>query len=226
MDQKKPLICTSLETTKSPSKICILLHGYGDNAENFVSITRDLLIPELKINFYVPNAPSFVPQYPTGRQWFDLYPNGINFNDAGPKEKEMMKKDCESSLELIKNFTENLCQKFKLTLQDCFIIGFSQGAMMAFEFGKYVDKNFLGCALISGRILPADNHEKKEFSKTPIIIIHGDQDAVLEPKYFDEACLILKNQGYIYEDHLLENEAHTISHNATQLIKNFIKKNL
>ena len=91
MHQKKPLISTSLETTNSPSKICILLHGYGDNAENFISITRDLLIPELKINFYVPNAPSSVPQYPTGRQWFDLYPNGINFNDAGPKEKMIMK---------------------------------------------------------------------------------------------------------------------------------------
>ena len=226
MHQKKPLISTSLETTNSPSKICILLHGYGDNAENFISITRDLLIPELKINFYVPNAPSFVPQYPTGRQWFDLYPNGINFNDAGPKEKEMMKKDCESSLELIKNFTENLCKKLKLTLQDCFIIGFSQGAMMAFEFGKYVDKKFAGCALISGRILPSDNHAKNVFSKTPIIIIHGDQDTVLEPKYFDEACSILKNQGYFYEDHLLVNEAHTISNNATKLIKNFIKKNL
>ena len=100
---KNILTGPSISKHDNPKKLMIMLHGYGDNAENFVSITRDLLIPELKINFYVPNAPSFVPQYPTGRQWFDLYPNGINFNDAGPKEKEMMKKDCESSLELIKN---------------------------------------------------------------------------------------------------------------------------
>ena len=69
----------------------------------------------------------------------------------------MMKKDWESSLELIKNFTENLCQKFKLTLQDCFIIGFSQGAMMAFEFGNYFQNTLGGIAIFSGRIM----NEKK-----------------------------------------------------------------
>ena len=58
---------------------------------------------------------------------------------------------------------------------------------MAFEFGKYIDKIFSGCVLLSGRILPSADHEKKYFIKTPVLIVHGDQDTVLEPKYFKEA---------------------------------------
>ena len=161
MNNKLSLSGPSFEPNKKPKKLVILLHGYGDNAENFVSVAKNLYDFNINVNFFVPNAPSVVPQYPIGRQWFDIYPNGINFNEAGSNEKAIMEKDCQSSLELIKQYINNLCIKFNLRFEDCFIIGFSQGAMMAFEFGKYIDKILAGCVLISGRILPSENYEIK-----------------------------------------------------------------
>ena len=125
--------------------------------------------------------------------------NGINFNEASPAEKEILKQDCLSSLSLIKDYINDLCIKHKLALKDCFIIGFSQGAMMAFEFGKYVNDTFAGCVLLSGRILPSEDHEKKYFIKTPVLIVHGDQDTVLEPKYFDEANKILGTSLFMHQ---------------------------
>ena len=98
MNNKTPLNGLYFEPTPNPKKLVFLLHGYGDNAENFIPLATHLHDPELNINFYAPNAPSSIPQYPIGRQWFDLYPNGINFNEAGPKEKEILKK--EKDLEL------------------------------------------------------------------------------------------------------------------------------
>ena len=216
----------NLEFTGNPKKLVFLLHGYGDNAENFIPLATHLHNPELNINFYAPNAPSSIPQYPIGRQWFDLYPNGINFNEAGPEEKEILKQDCLSSLNLLKNYIDILCRKHKLTYKDCFIIGFSQGAMMSFELGKYINQIFAGCVLLSGRILPSENHNKSPFIKTPMMITHGDQDTVLEPKYFDEACNILSNEGFIFESSLIKGEAHTISLKMLQLVQNFIKKNV
>ena len=121
---------------------------------------------------------------------------------------------------------KNYCKKFNLTFKDCFIIGFSQGSMMTYESGKHIDEIFSGCVLISGRILPSKNHNNKLFSKTPLLIIHGDQDNVLKPEYFYEACEILKNQGYTYDSHLIKDLDHSISSKTIQLIKNFIKKNI
>tara|TARA_B100000029_G_scaffold473420_1_gene514812 strand:- start:3050 stop:3730 length:681 start_codon:yes stop_codon:yes gene_type:complete len=226
MDKKLPLSGASFEPSTKPEKLVFLLHGYGDNAENFISVAKELYDPNLNINFFVPNAPTPVPQYPSGRQWFDLYPNGINFNEAGPHEKTLLKEDCLSSIKLIKFYIEEFCKKFKLSFQDCFIIGFSQGAMMTFETSKYINENLAGCALLSGRILPSIEHKKEQFINSPIILIHGDQDTVLEPKYFYEARYILQNQGYSYESHLLEGEEHIISKKTIHLVKKFIKKNI
>ena len=97
---------------------------------------------------------------------------------------------------------------------------------MSFESGKYIDQILTGCALLSGRILPSSNHKRKNFIETPLIITHGDQDNVLPPKYFHEACNILDKEGYSYESHLLEGEDHTISIKTIHLIKNFIKNNI
>ena len=167
MNNNRQLKGPSFETSNNPEKLVFLLHGYGDNGENFIPLAKYLYTSKLNINFFAPNAPSFVPQYPLGRQWFDLYPNGINFNEAGPKEKEILKQDCFSSLKLIDNYIKNLCSKYQLTFKDCFIIGFSQGAMMTFEFGRYIDNYFAGCVLLSGRILPSEDHKKKYLLKHP-----------------------------------------------------------
>ena len=226
MNGKKILIGPSFEVKINPEKFVFLLHGYGDNGENFISLARNLYVSSLNISFFAPNAPSSVPQYPIGRQWFDLYPNGIHFNEAGPKEKEILKQDCLSSLNLLKNYINALCAKHQLTYKDCFIIGFSQGAMMAFELGKFINQIFAGCVLLSGRILPSENHNKSPFIKTPVMIAHGDQDTVLNLKYFDEACNILYNEGFIFESSLIKGGVHTISSEMLQLVQNFIKKNV
>ena len=224
MKNKEALKGQLFEPSNNPHKLAFLLHGYGDNAENFIHIAKGLYDPETNINFYAPNAPTTLPQYSSGRQWFDLYPNGINFNQAGPKEKKILEEDCLSSLALIRNYITMYCEKFNLTFNDCFIIGFSQGAMMAFEVGKYINQTFAGCVLLSGRILPSQDQHKESFVKSPILVIHGDKDTILEPKYFNEACNILDKQGYFYESHLLVDLEHTISEKTIDLTKKFIKK--
>ena len=226
MNKKLPLTGPSFEPHKDPNKLIFLLHGYGDNADNFITLAKDLYDSKNKINFYAPNAPTPIQQYPTGRQWFDLYPNGINFNEAGPEEKKILIEDCRSSLSLIQDYIKLKSNSFKLLYKDCFILGFSQGAMMAFEAGKYINEVFSGCILLSGRILPSKNHKKDSFIKTPIIVIHGTNDNVLEPKYFDEACSILENHKYSFESYLLKDVEHTISQKTIDLTAKFIKKNL
>ena len=49
MNKKKPLNGVYFETTKYPKKLVFLLHGYGDNAENFIFLSSHL--NDLKLNF-------------------------------------------------------------------------------------------------------------------------------------------------------------------------------
>ena len=62
------------------------------------------------------------------------------------------------------------------------------------------------------------------FVKTPLLIVHGDSDEVVDPGYYTEACRITKSSGFTIEAHLIKDEGHTISSKTQQLVQNFIKK--
>jgi len=224
MSNKNLLNGSIFEFTKKPKKIVFLLHGYGDNGENFIPIAKYLHTSKMAINFYAPNAPSFIPQQFSGLQWFDLYPNGVHYSNANEKEKKIIKNDCEVSVQLLKNYIENLCFSHNLSYSDCFILGFSQGAMMAFELGKYLNSKLSGCIMISGRILSFQKIDKSNFLKTPIMILHGDNDELVDPKYFFEASDFTKSNKMIVENHLIKDEGHTISIKMLQLVRNFLEK--
>ena len=108
-----------------PKKLIILLHGYGDHAENFIPLTKYFNDNTLETNYFAPNAPFVVPQYPSGRQWFNPYPNGIHYNEAGPQEQVIMQQECETSIKLLEEYINKLCSLNNLSHQDCFLIGFS-----------------------------------------------------------------------------------------------------
>jgi len=113
-----------------------------------------------------------------------------------------------------------------LTHRDCFLIGFSQGAMIAYDLGIFLKKTFAGCIMLSGRILLSRNLDNNFFIKTPLMIAHGDSDDIVNPAYFTEACKITESCGFIVEKHLMNSEGHTISSKTLKLVHNFLKKNM
>mgnify|MGYP001471617150 CR=1 FL=1 len=76
MNKKKTLSGRSFLQYDNPKKIIFMLHGYGDNAENFVQIAKLLNQKDWLINYISINAPVSLKEYPSGYQWFDIYPNG------------------------------------------------------------------------------------------------------------------------------------------------------
>jgi len=226
MDYMNKLEGHSFIFHEKPKKLVFLLHGYGDNAENFISLAEYLNDIAINVNFFAPNAPAIVPQHPQGRQWFNPYPNDIHYNEAGPKEKSIMKYECEVSIKQLEEYIGNLCLLNNLSYQDCFLIGFSQGAMIAYELGIYLRQKFSGCTMLSGRILSGQRFENNSFIKTPLLIVHGDNDDIINPQYFTETSQITKTLGFIVEKHLLKGEGHIISSETLQLVQDFIKKNV
>ena len=96
--------------------------------------------------------------------------------------------------------------------------------MIAYELGSFIKKTFSGCVMLSGRVLSPQNLGSNIFIKTPLLIIHGDRDDVVNPQFFKEACQITKSNGFIVEEYLMKGEGHTITSKTLQLVQNFLKK--
>ena len=46
---------------KKPKKLIFLLHGYGDNADNFIHIAESFKYKDLNANYFALNAPNLIP---------------------------------------------------------------------------------------------------------------------------------------------------------------------
>ena len=210
----------------NPQKLIFMLHGYGDSAENFINIASYLNEVSFKANFFALNAPSAIPNYPLGRQWFNLYPNGIYIADAGPEEIKIIQSEILNTNLMLENTIKMIKNKYKILYKDCLLLGFSQGGMMTFEFGNYFANSLGGLAILSGQILREVIITNKYLLSTPIFISHGDKDDVLPIKVYNQACIYLNKNKISFESHKLDDDNHTISPKAINLLKKFIKKNL
>ena len=226
MNSDKILSGHSFLPHNNPQKLIFMLHGYGDSAENFIHIAKPLDNFDYKANYFALNAPSKIHNLPLGRQWFDLYPNGIYIAEAGVKEIKIIQSEILRANQMLENSIKEVIIKYKLSYKDCFLLGFSQGGMMTFEFGNYFSKSLGGLAIISGQIMREDIITNLSLLNTPIFISHGDSDEVLPIKVYEQACNFLKKNKLSYESYKLNGDTHTISDNAINLLQKFIKKNL
>ena len=76
----------SISKHDNPKKLIFMLHGYGDNAANFMHLAHPIDLDDWEAQYVALNGPGYIPGNLMGYQWFDLYPNGIYIAQAGPKE--------------------------------------------------------------------------------------------------------------------------------------------
>ncbi len=203
-----------------------MLHGYGDNATNFIQIANLIDQDDWGMKYIALNAPDTIQDYPMGYEWFQLYLNGTHISNASAKEYDVVKNKISKNIEKIYNSISLLLENSNLNMSDCFVMGFSQGGMMAFELGKILQKHLAGLAIISSRIISKEHEPNNAFLKTPIFISHGGRDAVLPISNYNESIEVLKNYNYNYENYLIEKDEHTMSQETITLFQNFIKKNI
>ena len=208
----------------NPKKLIIMLHGYGDNADNFIHLARSIDQKEWKAAYIALNAPSALEGNVIGYQWFDLYPNGIYIAEAGPKEIKQILKEVHDSIIKIINTIDRYCTQLKLTYEDCILMGFSQGGMMTFEVGNFLQKKLAGLGIISGRIMQDQELTNAHLLNTPIFISHGERDEVIPIHSYHQAVQFLQTNNCNYESHMLLKDAHNISTQTITLFQNFIKK--
>ncbi len=214
----------SISKHNNPKKLIFMLHGYGDNAANFMHLANPIDQEEWQAQYVALNAPKFIEGNFMGYQWFDLYPNGIYIAEAGPKEFKQIKQETDAAVIKIVNTIQYYCDELKLTFEDCILMGFSQGGMITFEVGNFLKKKLAGLLIISGRIMNDQKITNSIVKKTPIFISHGEMDNVIPISAFYQSQEYLKKNNCNFEAHILNQDGHNISPDTITLLQKFIKK--
>ncbi len=192
---------------KTPSKkLMIILHGRGDSSEGFTSLPPFLELDEM--NYLLLDAPF---EYYTGYSWYPLPPDqlpGITY----------------SSEMLTKVLDELFREDFNA--EESFLLGFSQGALLTFEFGARYHKVLAGYIAISGYIYDAQKlllEMDPQVNKGQWLCTHGTYDAVLPFQTSHEQIEYLQDSGFdiTFESYPKD---HSIDRDELMMIQKWIKE--
>lgn len=187
------------------NKLMILLHGRGGKAEDFSWIPDFFAFEDM--HYILLNAPN---SYNEGYSWYD-----DDFNDI-----EDLSKLLTQTFDILFEKDFNASQSF--------LFGFSQGAMLTFEFGARYTKKLAGYIAISGHLhnpsllLQEMNRQCKDANW---LCTHGIEDEVLD---FETASLQIKTlqQGGLAIKFLSYEKGHTIEREEMQRIHHWIQETL
>lgn len=182
-------------------QLVVLLHGYGADGQDLIDLGRywGESLPDAL--FVAPNAPRPCAGNPYGYEWFPLQVDRIAGRIEGAKE----------AAPVLREFLSDLWAQTGLGAGDTFLVGFSQGSMMALHVGTVLESPLRGIVAFSGAFVPADGFGSDVFGKPPILLVHGDADQVVSPELSREAEKQLESAGFEVSLQLCAGLGHGIS---------------
>jgi phospholipase/carboxylesterase len=190
----KPLPTVEINPATTPVAVVIWLHGLGADGHDFEPIVPQLCLPaELPVRFVFPHAPEISVTAFGGqraRAWFD-------FDPAGGSDTPGLRKSVSGVEDLIQNEIDN-----GMPAERIIVAGFSQGGVLALETALYYPKPLAGILALSTFLANPKkiNSDKAAINaRIPILMCHGQQDAVLPVAMGQSAFSCLKSAGYDVE---------------------------
>jgi phospholipase/carboxylesterase len=199
--------------------LVVFLHGYGADGADLLGLA-DPLAPHLPDTVFVaPDAPEPCAGNPMGRQWF-----GIPWMDGTPEEEA--KAGVARSAEDLNAFLDARLAAEGLGPEALALVGFSQGAMMALHVAPRREVTIAGVVAISGRLLRPQVLPMEVKVKPPVLLIHGDQDEVVEFREMSLAGNALVAAGFETFGHVMKGSGHGIAPDGLSVALAFLKERL
>ena len=190
--------------------LMVMLHGYGSNGDDLLSLAPyfEKFIPDIK--FYGPNGvqPSELGIY--GYQWFSLADRSPSYINTG----------LESGTPEIRSLIEKKAAELGVSQENIILLGFSQGATVASYLALSADKPYKAVIGFSGWVFCPKNIRN---TKTPICLIHGTEDDIVPSANQKDSKKLLEDLGCTVSSTLIENLAHSIDLKGLEFAANFIK---
>jgi phospholipase/carboxylesterase len=196
----------------------VFIHGYGADGADLLGLA-DPLAPHLPNTvFFSPDAPERCNGAPMGRQWFPI-PWLDGSSEAAARQGLLAAAD-----DLNAFLDEKLAEE-GLGPEALALVGFSQGAMISLHVAPRRPVPVAGVVAISGRLLaPELLHEAQ--AKPPILLMHGDQDAVVPFEDMGLAGDALVAAGFETYGHVMKGTGHGIAPDGLSVALSFLADRL
>jgi phospholipase/carboxylesterase len=183
-----------------PNALVILIHGYGSNGYDLISLAR-MMQPALPhAAFVAPNAPSQIPRMAAAHQWWPIETFSMSERAAG----------AAAAAPALKAFITHELEEAALPSDRLLLVGFSQGTMMALHVGLRRPEPIAGIVGISGMLVAPERLEAEIRSRPPVLLIHGTQDDVVPFHSMDLASAALTACGVAVETHVSPGAGHSV----------------
>ena len=202
-------------------KAVIMLHGYGSNGNDLISLAPYMAKKLPNTIFYSPDAPI---KFKYGYKWFNL----DDYADASVYEhfdylQELTKK-ARTVLPTIFDFINEIKQKHNLKSNQITLMGFSQGGLLALMSGLL----YRGClsGVIGASAIPVSINTALSLdevkNKPPVLLTHGMADDVVSFIGMQISQNTLKNIGCDVKTHAVAGMGHQIDDGCVDEMIDFI----
>jgi phospholipase/carboxylesterase len=201
---------------EAPKQAVVLLHGYGSDGNDLIGLAPHWqgLLPDAV--FVSPNGPDQCRQLASGFQWFD-----VSFEGDRLAKRQL---GVMQARPVLIEFLEDLWDQTGIVPQDTILAGFSQGAMMALHVGLSLDRPLMGIIGFSGAFLPPEGFGTAPLARSPVCLVHGDMDGVVDPQHSADADAALRQAGYDVSYHVSTGVAHGIAPDGLAFAGDFIAR--
>lgn len=177
--------------SKSPAKqLVILVHGYGSDGEDLISLAPSwrAILPDAA--FVAPNAPQPMPG--GGYQWWPL---------ASLTSAELAA-GVVAAAPVLDRFIDQELMRTGLTEKDLLLVGFSQGTMMSLHVGPRRKAAVAGIIGYSGMLIAPDRLKAEARTRPPVLLVHGSADSVVPVRALAQAEQALRLLDFPLESHV------------------------
>lgn len=181
-----------------PRQLVVILHGYGADGSDLISLGEPWRQALPEALFVAPDGPEPCADFPSGRQWF---PVTVEMLQTGRLE------GVRRAAPLVRDHLAELWAKTGLDPARTVLTGFSQGAMMALHVGLGLPQALAGIVAFSGAFIAPP----RLAARPPVLLVHGDPDPVVDPRFSRMAFSALKAEGVEVELVVSPGIGHSIS---------------
>ncbi|GFE75067.1 alpha/beta hydrolase [Novosphingobium sp. TCA1] len=198
----------------APDALVILVHGYGSNGEDLISLAA-MMQPALPgAAFVAPDAPSQIPQMAAAHQWWPIETFSMAERAAG----------ADAATPVLDAFITHELEQAGLGNDRLVLIGFSQGTMMALHAGLRRPQAAAGIVGISGMLVAPERLATDIRSRPPVLLIHGTEDEVVPFRSMELAETALAAAGVPVETHVSPGTGHGVAPDGLAAAAAFTKR--
>jgi phospholipase/carboxylesterase len=193
--------------------LVILLHGYGSNGDDLISLAPHWGATLPLTQFVAPNAPEPCPGAPGGYQWWALT----------SADRSARAEGAARAAPVLDAFIDAELARYGVSEAKLALVGFSQGTMMALHVGPRRRRPLAGIVGYSG-MLADETSLVDAATRPPILLIHGDADPMIPISAFHHAETALAKSGFPVESHISPGLGHGIDLPGLELGGQFLAK--